>query len=613
MEKRLERLAFLLFVITLLGVVLGFDPRPGGEFRRIKEQIGGVGILAGFAILMAAGVFPRKAPPIAFPLLQALAALSLLGILSGVVGAHRWETSAALLALAVGGLAFWGWSSVWTKDTLGKLLDLWLLATALSAGVALLQLFQVPFGLKLMDAAGVGLRYEVVGLAGNPGDLAASLVAAFLWAIYRYLETRERRFLLAAGLSLTGTLATGTITALAALLVGAGFAFRVAGKGRDFALKLALLFLAVFGIGVALLPFLSARWTEKVAQLVGGEWDALLSGRLDGWRVAWYLAQKHPWLGVGLGAFGNEFVEAKARLLEAGVRFFPDQLYPIFENAHSEPLELLAELGGFGGSLALLAFSLGVFRFLSRGRSCWTPLEHGLALGVTLALTILAVFGFPFRVAVVSLPFLLLAAWLAAERERVANPEELLLGKGLRWRIGGVLLLATGGLTLGVLGFQQIQALHLLSAMEAQSQEAVEGGRVDPRAVFRNLQELERLRARLPGEVAVPLAQANQLFLLGKFQRAVEVYDEAQRLSRRPEIHFNLALALEQLGCHASAEWERQWAVYLDPAIARRLGMDPRALPLPPPLLFASDFECGFRGWQGPDSKPKTDEKRPAS
>ena len=102
------------------------------------------------------------------------------------------------------------------------------------------------------------------------------------------------------------------------------------------------------------------------------------------WRDTLRLVADHPW-GVGPGQFHAEFLPyASPELLEA----YPRHAV-IINDAHSEPLQVLAELGWPGvlaGALILLALTLGVGRALGTAVPPDLPLATGLAAGLLGAL-----------------------------------------------------------------------------------------------------------------------------------------------------------------------------------------------------------------------------------
>ena len=112
---------------------------------------------------------------------------------------------------------------------------------------------------------------------------------------------------------------------------------------------------------------------------------------------------EHPFTGVGQGAFRAAFVDAKAALLERGAVFFERQPFPVFANAHNEPLEVAAETG-LPGLLALGWALWLIGRRLRAGVLAAASGERALAAAGLGALALLSLTGFPFRIAVVAFP-----------------------------------------------------------------------------------------------------------------------------------------------------------------------------------------------------------------
>jgi O-antigen ligase len=124
------------------------------------------------------------------------------------------------------------------------------------------------------------------------------------------------------------------------------------------------------------------------------------------------MVRRRPLAGVGLGAYAAEFGPAKLALQDEGVEFPAETYHAAFDHAHNDVLEVAAELG-VPGFLALLWGGAVVARQAwRRGRDpagrderAWTA--AGLAL-----LAVLALAGFPFRVALVAYPALVFLAWV---------------------------------------------------------------------------------------------------------------------------------------------------------------------------------------------------------
>ena len=176
---------------------------------------------------------------------------------------------------------------------------------------------------------------------------------------------------------------------------------------RNLILLLAVLVLAVGP--------LRQRVAAKLGQARQGDWNQVITGRLDGWRAAAWMLREHPWTGVGHGAFRPEFVTAKLALLDRGVQFDAQLIQPVFANAHDEYLEAGADWGIPG--LLALGWALWVLAGAVRARR---PGSGGRALAVAgaVALAVLALAYFPFRIALIGYPALLFLAWvLRAEPE----------------------------------------------------------------------------------------------------------------------------------------------------------------------------------------------------
>ena len=113
------------------------------------------------------------------------------------------------------------------------------------------------------------------------------------------------------------------------------------------------------------------------------------SGRTDLWRVAWNMAEAHPFIGIGLG----NFPVLSARYLDPGV-----QHVELFVGApravHNAPLEVLAELGLLGLA-SIITFVLGCVTVLVRSvrvarRHCSAQLHR---MGRSILAALLSVLG----------------------------------------------------------------------------------------------------------------------------------------------------------------------------------------------------------------------------
>jgi O-antigen ligase len=388
------------------------------------------------------------------PALRAVLPLLAVATAGLATSAHPLHVREALADLWIGGACLAAWSVALPAGRLERLLGGLLWPAAALAALGILQFH----GLQPLALAGVraGSRFAVTSTAGNPGDLGAFLVLPCLVAEWRLArgsraaaaaarDGRARRGrggravawrrggLVAAlaacvyAMALTQTFAALTALALGSVVLWGGALRHRLGGARRLAVagaSLAALGLLAAG-GVAAVPALAGRVKEKVVAVRQGDWNAVLTGRLDGWRAALWMLGEHPWAGVGQGAYRAEFVPAKLALLDRGVPFLSGTQQN-FANAHDEPLEVAADCGLPG----LLAVAWGLWALASAARS--RAPEAAVAAGATdgtgaplalradgafaaaglTALGMLCLVDFPFRVALVAFPALLFLSWV---------------------------------------------------------------------------------------------------------------------------------------------------------------------------------------------------------
>ncbi len=335
---------------------------------------------------------------------------------------HPLQVREALIDLWIGAAALVGWSAALPAPRLERLLRGLLWPASLMALLGILQYH----GLQPLALAGLqpGSRLAITSLAGNPGDLAAYLVLPCLVAQFslgRRLRAVEEwtspgvwGTALALAVSLYALLLTQTLAALAAVLTGSLLLWAPRVPRRRAAARLAVFALAAC-LMVAGVPPLRQRVVEKARVLAQGDWNELLSGRLDGWRTALWMLREQPLTGVGHGAYRSEFAPAKLALLEQGVRFYTGLMEVGFANAHNELLETGAEWGMPG--LLALAWAFWVLLAALR-RAGRTPEDRALAWAGTAALGVLSLAAFPFHIALVAFPALLFLSWVSSPEGR---------------------------------------------------------------------------------------------------------------------------------------------------------------------------------------------------
>jgi putative inorganic carbon (hco3(-)) transporter len=344
------------------------------------------------------------------PAALALAPLLAVATLSLATTTHPVHVRDALADLWIGAAAVVGWSLGLATSRLRRLLDLLVVPATAMAVLAVLQRHDLWRPLAFRGVL-YGDRLEVTSLAGNPADLGLYLVLPCLVVQARLAAGGGRRWAWAlAGVCCVYALAsTETISAVLALLAGSAlFWWRVTPR-RRLLVVLAAAIVAVAALVAAVGP-LRARVVAKVGELREGRVDDLLTGRLDGWRVAAALLAEHPWAGVGHGAYRAEFARVKLHLLDAGVAFYRRHANPSFVNAHNEILEVGADLGWPG--LLALGWALVVAGRAWRRRSrALLPVDSGLLWSGLGALALLCLTQFPFRVGLIAFPWLALLAW----------------------------------------------------------------------------------------------------------------------------------------------------------------------------------------------------------
>jgi O-antigen ligase len=533
--------------------------------------------------------------------------LALVASAGAFTTAHPVQFREAFADLWIGAAALIGWSLALSSARLERLLAglLWP-----AAGLALFGILQAHGVWRPLGFSGPTVfdpRLAITATAGNPGDLGAYLVLPCLvaqWLLVRAGRERQpagRRLLQGLALALCAycLAVTQTLAAVAAAGLGSLVFWAVVMPRRRF-LALAGGSLACALLLIVLVPPLRVRAAAKLGQARQGNLNAVLTGRLDGWRTAVWMLREHPLWGVGQGAFRAEFVPAKLALLDRGVAFYSGPQLGTFGNAHNEVLEVGADLGVPG--LLALAWGLWVlFGALRRGgsrraeldgrgssraelpedRGGGTAAEAALAWAIAVALGTLALVLFPFRIALLAFPALLALAWMLRRGDEAQRALEGTVKSGpvaapatvarvanlARLAIVVILLAALGGQSLRLL--ERREGSRLLHQAELISV-AIEGGQVPIAMVFRNLEALRRAAELDPVEVGVPIARGTQYLLLPHpdTSAALAAFAAADRLEPRPATRILRGRALLAAGSVADAEREFALGLRLDPTLA---------------------------------------------
>lgn len=421
--------AFLLWLLILVPPFV-FYPVAKESFRQPKLLVSEWLALASLTAL-AWGLSRVEAVRLAdlwrSPAVRAVLPVLLVATAGLAATRHPLHTREALIDLWIGAACLVGWSLALSAARLERLLSGLLIPATLLGVIGILQstgLWQ-PLSLLGIEA---DARLAMTSTAGNPGDLGAYLVLPCLlaqWLLLRALRTDERSRPAVWGAAgalavcLGALVLSQTLAALAALAAGTLLLWGLALPRRQALLAGAALATAVVALVLAVAP-LRERVVAKTRQALEGDWNAVLTNRLDGWRAAVWMLEKNPLTGVGHGAYRPEFVPAKLSLLSRGAEFSPDlQQQVVFANAHNEYLEVGAEWG-VPGLLALAGALWVLLRALRRGAP--PPGDRALAWAGTAALSVLAFAHFPFRIALVAFPGLLFLSWVM---RRSAEPVEV--------------------------------------------------------------------------------------------------------------------------------------------------------------------------------------------
>jgi O-antigen ligase len=574
-----------LFVAALLVVPPFLISRFAREsFRQPKLYASGWLALAS---LLALVWVLRRVQRVGWTTLRGLPALSALlpfvsvATLGLALTRHPIQVREGLFDLWIGAACLVGWSAALPEKRLEQLLALLLIPASALALFGILQYHGLwrPFSFLGLAA---GDRRAITSLAGNPGDLGAYLALPCLigqWELKRRAGAvgwaRDVRFWCFAaalvvclyGLALTQTLAAIAAVGLGSLLFWVVWVAALPRRRRGLVLGLAGLASALaLGLALGIAP-LRGRIAEKIYLVRAGAWNEVFSGRFDGWQAALWMARENPWTGVGHGAYRPEFVPAKLALLDRGRSFSPHQAQIVFANAHSEPLEVAADLGLPG--LAALAWGVWVLGRQLRRLGAERPVEErALAWAGVAALVVLSLAFFPFRVALVAFPTLFFLSW-ALRPLRPPVEKGGMKGRTLAGLLGVVLaaaLLAQSGRW-----HDRMLASRVLRQVEALSQAAVAYGQAPVRLMEDNLRKLDQAAPLDPVSVDLVNWRGTQYLFLAQPENAIRVYREALALEPRAEIYLNLGRAEWLFSRRDDARRSFATAIRLDWRLANQL------------------------------------------
>lgn len=423
--SRIAKLGFLTLWVLLLLAPMAFSGSGNESFRLPKLFLSEVLALLSLVFLVVRLADVERLDLRAFLRLPAVAAsLPMLLVATSTLWTSDYpqHVRSSLPSLWIALACLVAWSSLLSVREHYELLRGLMVPAATLALLAVLQFHRIysPFEFERDVAA---RRTGLTSLAGSAFDLAAYLVLPCLVVQVVWLAEKEPRWRwgwgAAGALVLYALIATQTLTALVAFAAGTVVLWFLRLPRRRFLAVAAGLALVALAASLTVAP-LRHRLERKWNSLQAGDYNQVLTGRLDGWNAALWMAREHPLVGVGHGAYRAEFGRAKEALKQAGVQFYRSQHQVYFTNAHSDPLEAIAEWGALGA--AALAWGLWVLlRAVRRVTVAGSASDAALMWAGLTVLAILALTNFPLRIALVGYPALLFVSWIFASERALAR------------------------------------------------------------------------------------------------------------------------------------------------------------------------------------------------
>lgn len=485
------------------------------------------------------------------------------GVLAGaaVSALASGQPARVLAAVVPVALAALGWGALrqlpeHRRRTLGRAL-IWAAVLESAAVLLFLRPEWRPESFSLLaDLTG---RYALIGTLGNPADVAVFLVLPTLLAAGHALSQRSgRTFHVVVALLLTGVIVTTrTISAVLALAFGAAvLAWRALPRARRVP---ALAALACVSVVLVLATPLRQRLAETQDALRAGNAIWLGSGRAAGYASALAMFAAHPVTGVGFGLFEANSFRYLSRdvLAERGHAL---GLETAFGDAHNDLLQHAAETGTIGVALALLGVVLAL-RWRGPAHAPEVPASALLAAAAVVALT-----QFPLHLAAVAAQWTVLAALVLPP----LDTPELTRARRLPTLAVGALLSA---LALAV-AWQRTGAsmtLHQAQVL-SDSVRAPETAAPVRRALARTALPHLVVKSRwFPFSWRAAVIVGNLAVDAGDIRLANASFQRALTLVERPEVRFNLGIALLLAGERDAGMTQLERAVELNPAVFRTI------------------------------------------
>ena len=554
--RALSTVAFLAAAVLVLALPLLVDLRALEPFRGPKRELA----LAAWATLAAVfAVGNRRGAAWRDPWLAAWGGVVAAGAVSALGSTAPLRVLGSVVPLLIAGL---GWGAV---RQLGEARRARLARFVVWAGVieaALVLLFLdrdwQPPGFAALDQ-GSG-RYAWLGTLGNPADIAVFLLLPALLAAQRAVEAKRSRALYGGAALLMAATIVGsrTLTAIAALALGAGLIVWAYAPRR---LRLRVLAAgAVLLVAVTLLSPLRVRIAKAVSEVRGGGWLWAGSARAAAYSAALRMVARHPLTGVGFGEFeSNSF-----RFLDPDIladRGLILGLQTAFGEAHDEPLQFAAETGALGVAIAAAA------AFLALRRRAAAGLERRGATPVAAAAGVILLTQFPLHLAAIAAQWAVVAALLLPPLPPPPVPDRR--GARLRLALAGALA------AIAVFVAWQRYAARVavgegkLLASTLQASRLGESAKVGvARAALANV--IPRARW-LPGTWEAPLTIGNLAAAAQDAPLALSSFSAALAVAERPEVRFDVGMALIMSGDREAGMADLVRAVELNPVVFRTI------------------------------------------
>jgi putative inorganic carbon (HCO3(-)) transporter len=347
--------AMLLFLVVLLTRPADFFPALAAVQPAKMLALCAVGM---WALAKALNRDDRVAR---LPHNRAMTALTIAIVLSSQLGTDRAASMAMFTDVFVKVIILWILITN-LVDTPRRALILQIVLACTIAFLGALALHARIAGVDLVEGSRAGL----VGLLGDPNDLALTLLMATPFSISAALSTRgpaRVAFIVIAFLGLAGIVST--ISRGGFLGLGSASWFLLRSR-----IKNPLVAGGIIAVGLVTILAVSGLTERKSGAVGEGEIDGSAQGRLDAWAAGGRMAIRHPIFGVGFGRFADNYL----RFVQNAVDWRPKE-------THNSYVKALAETGaaGFVPFIALIVLGLrSCIRLRRLLPTATSPLEAAL-------------------------------------------------------------------------------------------------------------------------------------------------------------------------------------------------------------------------------------------